>query len=93
MHVKHWYFSLRIGMWSFYEYSQLRSFSTLYIKTTLSKFINISTYHTDFSLETDLVLFYFKFEKIYTFAVHNKHIHAFRNKKNDDLKNLIPLDP
>lgn len=35
----------------------------LYIKTTLSKFINISTYHTDFSLETGLVLFYFKFEK------------------------------
>lgn len=80
-------------MWSFYEYSQLRSFSTLYIKTTLSKFINISTYHTDFSLETDLVLFYFKFEKYIPLPYITNIFMLFGIKKNDDLKNLIPLDP
>lgn len=80
-------------MWSFYEYSQLRSFSTLYIKTTLSKFINISTYHTDFSLETDLVLFYFKFEKYIPLPYITNIFMLFGIKKNDDLKNSIPVDP
>lgn len=80
-------------MWSFYEYSQLRSFSTLYIKTTLSKFINISTYHTDFSLETGLVLFYFKFEKYIPLPYITNIFMLFGIKKNDDLKNSIPVDP
>lgn len=80
-------------MWSFYEYSQLRSFSTLYIKTTLSKFINISTYHTDFSLETGLVLFYFKFEKHKPLPYITNIFMLFGIKKNDDLKNSIPVDP
>lgn len=80
-------------MWSFYEYSQLRSFSTLYIKTTLSKFINISTYHTDFSLETGLVLFYFKFEKYIPLPYITNIFMLLGIKKNDDLKNLITVDP
>lgn len=59
----------------------------------MSKFINISTYHTDFSLETDLDLFYFKFEKYIPLPYITNIFMLFGIKKNDDLKNLIPLDP
>lgn len=59
----------------------------------MSKFINISTYHTDFSLETGLALFYFKFEKYIPLPYITNIFMLFGIKKNDDLKNLIPLDP
>lgn len=52
LHVKHWYFSLRIGIYSLYEYiaNYVHSALYIYINTTMGKDINISTYPTGFSL-------------------------------------------